>query len=645
MPDSTACISSARFLKEILQRHDTVYDRKIGEKVSRFLSMSSGKAKVISEVVSEVDQAALETFREELWAWVTTVNSTDTTAPMPTLPTEFPVEYYVLRLGPFSTEDRSIIPTLDAVIPMIKVGSELRTSRHWSRRSGEHVYTVSLIDFETYSRVVLQLGLSPSSWYRHGYHGDIVSPGYGRVPVQMNIARITDIVWSNTAGIKGSPKRGDDQYTPLSEEEILMQQSAWRSAELDLVQQSVLQPGSTTSQQATLAFRRDMLLRGIDPVAVMWDGSDVSTSSIETRSEFIARLPISTGVLATRPWFSYLQNWFTNRVIRYSSPGVDPGPTDEMGRLNYLLSECMLFQEKSANARVSDESSAGGIAKDLATELHALSVYDPDVNPGGIFLFPTYLPSHAVRLVEWCESSLPRLEKSSLHFLHIDSEGYFYQFHTESGGCLIIFTGLDKDTENELDREIRARFSHTTILEDWQSLSDLTRYICRHFTISRMDVAFGGDSAACPLASHPLASRYNINNPWMDSDILGWFWFVGGRTGIDFVCVRSIDNEDLISLNRPIGFKSVVNCQLAQHDTCLCQKYFGKDWVRKCSVFSHPQQWHGYPQSGASKSLANDPLHWTVLYYAISDLVKARSLTLFQPKVDIEIISPFISFE
>ena len=203
-------------------------------------------------------------------------------------------------------------------------------------------------------------------------------------------------------------------------------------------------------------------------------------------------------------------------------------------------------------------------------------------------------------------------------------------------------------TQRELVEQIRFKF-RVDLTEAWNDLEQLTKAICREATLSRPDVVLGGDRAACPLASHSKAQKDATEVPWMDSDMTGWFWYVNGCPAKDFFCTRSIDRdaEDRIVASCPTGFKSLVDCGparlLASKDACLCRKFFGAEWLRKCSL-AHPQMWHGYPQSGAvsSKNLSREKLHWTVLYYAVADLVKAKMLTVLQDTVDIEIVTPYL---
>ena len=300
--------------------------------------------------------------------------------------------------------------------------------------------------------------------------------------------------------------------------------------------------------------------------------------------------------------------------------------------------------EKSAFKR------AGGLERDIGTPLESLSVYDPIANPGGIFICPTYIPNHTIRLVKWFEDSLPELGGGKMHFLHIDSEGEFFQLHTEKAGSLIIFTGMSGRVERNLLEQVRFKFK-VDLTETFIELQKLTKAVCRKWTLNRLDVVFGGDRAACPIASQSKAVREYPKLPWMESDMTGWYWFIDGQVGHDFFCTRSIDKEreDWIVANCPMGFKNVVDCAVGSligpGDGCMCRKIFGSDWLKRCEI-AHPQTWHGYPQSGAvsSKNLSREKLDWTILYYAVADLIKARMLTIHQPTVDIDIVTPIIEF-
>lgn len=56
--------------------------------------------------------------------------------------------------------------------------------------------------------------------------------------------------------------------------------------------------------------------------------------------------------------------------------------------------------------------------------------------------------------------------------------------------------------------------------------------------------------------------------------------------------------------------------------------------------YAHPTLWHKFPQSHATlmKSLTAWRNHWSILYYAISDLVKARALSLCQQELTIHTV-------
>jgi hypothetical protein len=206
---------------------------------------------------------------------------------------------------------------------------------------------------------------------------------------------------------------------------------------------------------------------------------------------------------------------------------------------------------------------------------------------------------------------------------------------------------MNQRTEQQLADKVRFTY-RLDVSSIWRNLEEMTKEICREFTLSRPDVVFGGDRAACPLASHSEKRKNDEVVPWMDSDMTGWFWFIQGRPGVDFFCSRSIDRdaEKRIVETCPMGFKSVVDCGPAwlqgPRDSCICRKFYGDQWLRTCEP-AHPQIWHGYPQSGAvsSKNLSRDKLDWTILYYSIADLIKAKMLTQHQDVIDVDIITPF----
>ena len=637
-------------LGQLMLSQDSIHQWKLDEKLKSFLNLSTGKANLVSELVPPELKEVLSTNRRLIWTWLQGGCSISS----PLLPSAFPVRFYILKLGPIMTEHFSAAPELSDIL------SQDISFRSTTRRRvsiGEYFLTVSLDSFESYSDLVQKLSLNKSEWYQHSYYGSITTDKFGQVPVSTTVSSLSDIISSSNSGLNGKPLGGAScVLRPLTPVEEVNERLAWLEGELALIEVSVTSPAAHASAQSSLMLRRDILFSGICPRDLMWmgDPKDLLPSrecTIGGRASFF-RLPLSIGVLSKRPCFEFVQEWFTSRVAVFSGDAVDPGPEDANGRLHFLLAECMNRQEQMANKREEVDSMkreiykcAGGLERDIATPLRSLSVYHPESNSQGIFLCPTYIPSHVIRLAQWFEQNLPQLSEK-VHFVHIDSEGEFFQLHTETAGSIIIFTGMSPKVEKSLIEQVRFRFK-TDLSGDLRELENLTKAICREWTLNRPEVVFGGDRAGCPIASQAKNLKDSTKVPWMDSDMTGWYWFIEGVPGRDFFCTRSIDREReaWIVANCPLGFKSIVDCGYARllgnRDACLCRTFFGGDWLRRCDVV-HPQRWHGYPQSGAvsSKNLSNDKLHWTILYYAVADLIKAKMLTVHQEAVDIEIITP-----
>jgi hypothetical protein len=670
------CPTRSDYLRDAFREQESAFQKKLREKLRGFLNLSTGKAGMIADLVSESDRERLQLNRQLIWEWRDSRNRDS----CPLLPPTFPVQFFIARFGPIAVGHGTEAPCL-ANLVCDPVHLEIVSESTRKVSPGEFYVMLSLASWESYSELVARLHLKKSERYQHSFFGAIDTKLYGSVPVSVYTTSLSIIANSHAGGLHGKPISGvpdrQEELTPMKDSEAVSERIAWFESELALVEASIVAPATHAASVATLILRKDMFYHNLDPNEKMWRGEQEYVVAREESSvhnfRSLQRLSLAVNSIVLDPKsIRFIQDWFNSRVQAYSeTPGEDPGDGPEKGydRLHYLLSACMRHQEKMADDRGTSEfdekwtprrkqavSRAGGVARDLNTPLCNLSVYDPVNNPVGILLFPTYLPTHLLRLSEWFETHLPELsgtlpdQSFKVHFVHIDSEGEFFQLHTERGGCVIIYTGMNHNTERELVEHVRFQCG-VDVKDPWRELTRVTKDICRESTLSRPDVVFGGDRAACPLASHSDTLKDEQELPWMDSDMTGWFWFVGGQPGVDFLCTRSIDktHEQAIVQSAPMGFKTVVDCAPAnmqnRKDSCLCKKFFTENWLRTCEV-AHPQLWHGYPQSGATsfKSLSRDKLDWTVLYYAIADLIKAKMLTVRQPRVDIHIVTPMFSF-
>ena len=645
------------------------YDKKLEEKLRAFLNVSSGKAGVVLDLVSEANRKCLQDNRLAIWTWIE--EGAQGTSPL--LPPTFPTQFFVVKLGPIFVGVDAPSPTPADLVPMESLTGIVAIN---TRRSGygEFNVTLSLDSFETYSSTGSKLKLKKSERYMHSLYGTLQTEHYGQVGVTMTVTSLSEILNSANSGLNGHARcekpvepLQKKPFTPLSAVDDVSERIAWFEGELALVETSIVSPAAQAAGQSNLRLRCDMVFESLDPSKVMWRGEPEFVVSPSKASigglAGVSRLGLGVSAMSYSQCFSYVQDWFNKKITIFDANSKDPGPEDHLGRLHFVLGECMQRQELMAESRDNEEvlvekskavyQRSGGLAKDIKTPLENLSVFDPVTNPSGIFLCPTYLPSHLVRLTEWFETHLPELRETlpdgsfRVHFLHIDSEGEFFQLHSETGGSIIIFTGMADKVERELLEHIRFRF-RIDLRDSLKELEELFHSVCREFTLSRLDVVFGGDRAACPLASHSKKLQNAPEVPWMDADMTGWYWFIRGKPGRDFFCTRSVDPEEELRIvgNCPLGFKSLIDCgvaKLVEKDSCICAKIFGNEYLRKCSL-THPQLWHGYPQSGAvsSKNLSKQNLHWTILYYAVADLIKAKMLTHHQSAVSIHIVTPFI---
>ena len=655
----------SEYLTDMMVAQDSAYQKKSDEKLRQFLSLSSGKASCVSDLISNANVEILHQNRQHIWNWL----QGGSVGSSPLLPPGFPCRFCVMSIGPICAGVGSPAPSIVDLFQTNLVDSlSSQTIRRVS--AGEYMMTLSISSYEVYLELSVEFGLKKSEWYEHSFWGSVGTKHYGSVQVNMSVTTLREIASSQNSGLKGVVKSAGDatELSPMTDVELVSQRLAWFESELALIQVSILSAAVHAASQSSLRLRRDAFYQRINPSETCWRGESQFLKPPAERTlggDRLARhLPLGIGVLSNRDCYQYLQNWFSERVVGFSPMVEDPGVEDELGRLHFLLATCMLRQETMAAGRSApdlDESNksvylgCGGLERDIGTKLSGLSVYDPTTNPGGIFICPTYIPSHAIRLCEWLETHLPELadeEGSSLklHFVHIDSEGEFFQLHTETAGSLIIFTGMNARTESKLMEEIAIRF-RVDLGNELKELAEVVKAVCREFTLSRPDLVFGGDRAACPIASMAKSQKEEKKVAWMDSDITAWYWWVGGVPGRDFFCLRSIDRDEeaRICATAPLGFKNLLDCGPGQlcgqkkQDACICKRLFGADWLRQCTI-AHPQVWHGYPQSGAvaSKSFARNSLHWTILYYAVADLVKARMLTHLQNEVDIEIVTPVV---
>lgn len=656
-------------LNSFFKAQECSFQKKMKEKLRGFLNLSAGKASALLDFLPNIDHETLRENRHAVWEW----HCAGSTGISPFLPPRFPVQYFIAKFGPISIGIDDLPPTAENFIPA-NFHADVLTFSTRKVGFGEYYSYASLNSFETYSLLASELQLKPSERYLHSFFGIVEVFSYGKIVASFHVTTLEDIARSTTSGLYGTPKLPDvaeHAFKPLDEKEEVAQRIAWFESELALIEASIILPAFEASSIANLWLRRDTLYNRKDPKALTWRGETeyriIPREGRKLNFRTFSKISISLGGIPMNfPAFDFIQTWFNDRIKPFK-PDNEPDPGDAqdsgIGRLHFILSECIRQHEKLANARDHPDENqtvkqwkvsakCGGLERDLNTSLENLSVYDPACNPGGIFLCPTYLPSHMMRLCEWFVANLPELKPADdgsfkVHFIHIDSEGEFFQLHTETGGSIIIFTGMNMKVERELVDQVRFKY-RLDVSSIWKDLEELTKEICREYTLSRLDVVFGGDRAACPLASHSDKKKGDEVLPWMDSDITGWYWFIRGRPGLDFFCTRSIDREaeKRVVEQGPLGFKSLVDCGPAwlqgPREICLCRKFFGDDWLRTCEP-AHPQIWHGYPQSGAvcSKNLSRDKLDWTILYYSVADLVKAKMLTQLQDTVDIEIVTPF----
>lgn len=643
----------------------TSFQKKLDEKLRGFLNCSSGKACVVWDLVSDENRALLSGNRMAIWSWF----QRGAEGSSPLLPVSFPTQFFVLKLGPIVVGVDAPSPTPSELVPMESLNGIVALN---TRRTGygEFNLTISLDSFETFTSTGCKLKLKKSERYVHSLYGTLPTEQYGQVGVSMTVTTLSGILNSANSGLNGCIITGNNSeappYRPLTPIEQVNERIAWFEGELALVETSITSPAVHAAGQSNLRLRSDVIFMNVNPSQATWRGEPEYLVAPALRSiggiNAVSRMSLGVTALSHSSCFSYIQIWFNGKVSKYTPDGEDPGPENGLGRLHFLLAESMRRQELMAAARENKDLSdikksvyprSGGLEKDIGTPLERLSVYDPKSNPDGIFLFPTYIPTHLVRLTEWFEAHLPELKETlpngsfKVHFLHIDSEGEFFQLHTETGGSIILFTGMAARVQRELLEQVKFRF-RIDLSDQWRELEELFRAVCREFTLSRLDVVFGGDRAACPLASHSKKLQHASEVPWMDADMTGWYWFIRGQPGRDFFCTRSIDpdEEQRIVASCPLGFKSLIDCgvaKLVNTDTCICAKIFGAEYLKKCDL-SHPQLWHGYPQSGAvsSKNLSKEKLDWTILYYAVADLIKAKMLTQHQPCVNIHIVTPFI---
>ena len=665
----------SEYLREALESQEDAFQKKVEEKLRAFFNMTSGKASVVGELVSDLEYDQLQQHRRDIWNWFVSGSQN----PCSFLPPSFPVQYFIAKFSPVVVGADQSPPILTDLIPE---SFEHPTGSPSVRKigPGEYAVTVPLPSWEAYSDLATLLGLRRSERYMHSFYGILPTLKYSKVGVTLSTTTLAEIANSTSSGLSGraiAPCDAGEQepFQLLTDSSKVSQRIAWYEAELALLDLSIISAASKAAGVAKLSLRKDDFYVNVCPGDITWRGEpeyvvplqESNIHNFRSIGEFSMAI---SGLVKYPNALDYVQDWFNKRIDAYApQPSTDPGDRDGtgLGRLHYLLSECMRHHEKLANDRDTSKenlkprlkevmSRCGGVEKDLNTPLVNLSVFDPASNPNGVFLCPTYLPSHMIRLCEWFEEHLPELTDTltdgsfKVHFLHIDSEGEFFQLHTETGGSIILFTGMSRSKERELIEQVRYRFRID--LEDlWRDLETITKDICRESTISRPDVVFGGDRAACPVASHSDSLKDATELAWIETDITGWYWYVGGKPGKDFFCSRSINKEleKSITATAPLGFKNVLDCGPAwlqgPQDICLCRKFYGDVWLRACEP-AHPQMWHGYPQSGAvsSKNLSLDKLDWTILYYAVADLIKAKMLTQRQPLVDIHLVTPFFKF-
>ncbi|KAF4689670.1 hypothetical protein FOZ60_001269 [Perkinsus olseni] len=437
-----------------------------------------------------------------------------------------------------------------------------------------------------------------------------------------------------------------------------------------------------------------------DDVVIRAILTDPIDHTITAPNNAINDLPFDTQALLDHPCFDKIQHFLSRRFITVQedpppldlahhrranaargggalhSIAEDDGISDEpLERMLYLLKLSIVEQERLSNSARDEKGCRkyGSVGIDLQTSLHQLSVYDPKTNPEGIVLFPTILPSHVDRLWQWFSHALPPLKQDLqyFHLIHIDSEGDYFQLHVEDVGCLIIYAGLTNNLITKFENELYKY--GLSGRDDLASIDRLGKYVMRKWTISRNDVVFGGDMAACPFShlaektrrgippnssSLEWKKKWSLDGPRLydtsSSDIGGWMQFVLSEPN-DFVQCRGISLQEenrIMALPGTCGLKSVVMCALAtergldscinnNNSSCLCEQLYDKRWLnsRQCT-YAHPNLWHKFPQSHATimKNLTAWRNHWSILYYAISDLVKARALSLCQKELTIHTI-------
>jgi hypothetical protein len=593
---------------------------KFEQKQRAFLRLRTGTASRLGELLGKENELRLSEYRSTLLGWMLGSRSEEA----PRLCLDFPVKFGLLELDVHG-DDRGFYELLE----MLR--DELLGSREVTTQSGvSHIVCVRSVD-----KIVTRFNLERDNKNKNKYRG--------------NIAGFAVFAFHNT--IEGflsiDSKLAPDAPLPSTQDDNLSQLIAWKESEIQLINSTIFSPAYNAIWSGSLLISRETILSDVVPCDVIWTGQ---VTAVGQRSPKCLEVNLDFNNCYMRnPMMQYIQNRFNSRVRGFGSTDHYPA-TDAYAQLHGFIADLMLMQEELSNTNPRSPLHGyvpGGIERDLNTALSQLTIYDPDSNPQGILLFPTYLPSHLQRLCEWFENALPELTVDSrmLHFVHIDSEGEFFQLHTETTGCIVIHTGVDAGLERSIQEDMLNRFG-LDVYEIWESLQAVTKQVCRIFTLNREDVVFGGDVAGCPIASQAKKRQDQTILPYMETDMTGWYSFIEGKPGKDWFCTRSIDQELVIVATKPMGWKSVMHCGVAyatkQKSSCLCAKKYG--WHNlKGKQPEHPQIWHSFPQSGATvfKSLQRK-LDWTVVYYAIADLIKARSLTLYQDRLRVDIIRPIL---
>jgi Fe-S cluster biogenesis protein NfuA len=631
-------LSARRCLETHFNCQSQTFDAKLFKKEGGFLRLKIGKAFRLGELLGELYQTQLLEYRQILIDWMHSDRSGDA----PLLNHDFPVKFAMVELiQPGCPHGIEALAEL-----IINRPGRLGHLGHHAKKS-KHGSESIILCFRTMDAIVDPLGLTRDRNDQNIYHGEF---RWTDGTVCRFLARNNTL--KGFLNIDG--KLQPNEPLPASPDEIRAQLQAWQQSEMGLAVNSIYSPALQSVWGASLGISRQTVIEAVNPLSVIWLGEADAVNQVSTNrfQEFLeSRTLHFNNCYMRNPMMQFIQNRLNNRVRPFGSKAPYPS-ANAYAALHSLLEKSMKTQEELANReprRPLHDYVPGGIEKDLNTALEGLSVYDPYNNPCGILVFPTYLPSHLKRLCEWFDKALPELtsESGKLHFVHIDSEGQFFQLHTECSGCLIIHTGIDPELERELGEDMSNRFG-LDVFETWESLQAVTKDMCRLFTLNRRDVVFGGDVAGCPIASQTVKRQSQTELPWMDSDMTGWYSFIQGRPNIDWFCARSIDTSvaKMIETTRPIGWKSIQYCGEANtkklKSSCICAKKYGWNNLKSMSP-AHPQIWHSFPQSGATvfKSL-QETLDWTVLYYAIADLIKARSLTLYQDHIRVDVVRPQI---